>query len=350
MNVDRRHIKPVLFRFACLLLLALFPVIADVQIYAAPDDVEPPPLADANPNNGFFMDEANFDQWVFQGAANAEAGRQRIRSALTLKVDELKRVCQLTEAQERKLRLAGSGDIKRFFDDVEVVRGKFREVQRDQNKFNQIWQDIQPLQLKQSKGLFGEGSLFAKTILVSLTPEQSDRFRALRNERQLFLYKATIESTLVSLGSSIGLRDEQHNELVKLLLEHTKPPESLNLNEGTAYVQSQLRTVPRAKLKALLDERQLQLLDTRIGVGPAAGVDAVVNGVAVLADAVVVVQEVRDGAIDNDAPADAEFPVNLPKGQRRIREALRAVEARAAEAKADDEVKPEAKKETDDDK
>ena len=91
------------------------------------------------PNRAVFMlTDDQFDQWVFGGPRNSRAGRDKLDSLLTLQVDDVARMCALSEAQKKKLLLAGRGDIKRFFDKVEEKRKKFAKVKNDQTKFNAI--------------------------------------------------------------------------------------------------------------------------------------------------------------------------------------------------------------------
>ena len=241
-------------------ILALVAILSgSAVVCAAPDDGEPPPAADVQANNGFMMEESNFDQWIFQGSGSAVAGRARINSHMKLKLDELVRVCGLTEAQQLKLTLAARGDMKRFFDQVEEVRQKFRAVKNDQNAFNQIWQEISPLQQKQAAGLFGETSIFAKTLRKTLTDEQQAKYRIVVEERRRFRYRATIEVSLNTLGNTVALRHDQHEALLKLMVEQTQPPHLFGQLDNY-FVLYEMSKLPAPKLKALLDERQWKLL------------------------------------------------------------------------------------------
>ena len=112
----------------------------------------------------FMMTDDQFDQWVFGGPRNSRAGRNKLDSLLTLQVDDVARMCTLSEAQKKKLLLAGRGDIKRFFDKVEEKRKKFAKVKNDQTKFNEVYQELVPLQAVLNSGLFGDGSIYSKTI------------------------------------------------------------------------------------------------------------------------------------------------------------------------------------------
>ena len=251
-----------------LMLLAV--VLGSAAALASMDDFEPPPGGDAvNNNNGNFnVQEAQFDQWIYQGSGNPDAGRARINAHLKLKIDELVRVCALTEVQRHKLALAGRGDVKRFNDQVEEVRKKFLLVKNDQQKFNQIWQDINPLQQKLAAGLFGENSMFAKTVQKTLSEEQQAGFRRIDEEHRRFRYEAIILSALISFETTVGFRGNQHDELTKLLLTETKPPRAFGQYDSY-FVMYSLSKLPAAKLKALLDDRQWKLLQQQLNQGRA---------------------------------------------------------------------------------
>jgi hypothetical protein len=229
---------------------------------AAPDDFEPPPAAEVNER--VVVDEAHFDQWVFQGQGDANSVRQRIDSALILRIEVLHRVCEVTETQQQKLVLAAQGDIKRFFEQVEDVREKFRAVQNDPNAFNGIWQDIQPLQQKLARGLFGETSFFAKTLRKTLTTEQAAKYTANLEERRRYRYRVMVEVAFTALENRVPLRHEQHQALVALILDKTSPPHTF---DQAAYnvVMHQLSTLPENEVRSLLTERQWELLKRHLG-------------------------------------------------------------------------------------
>ena len=115
------------------------------------------------------------DQWVFGRLGGSAGARSKLDSSLLLRIDDLDRVCRITEAQKNKLRLAGRGDIKRFFDKVEALKRKFQQGQNDPN--TNIWQEIQPLQVELNAGLFGDNSIYAKTIRRHLEPRPGGPIR-----------------------------------------------------------------------------------------------------------------------------------------------------------------------------
>jgi hypothetical protein len=238
---------------------------ACAPLLAAPDDTEPAAGAEGvQQQRQVFIDEANLDQWIFQGQGNADNARRQLQSRLKLQIDDADRVCQLSSAQKEKLALAAEGDIKLFFEEVSQVREKFRAVQTDPNAFNQIWQEIQPLQQRMAKGLFGETSFFAKTLRKILSREQLENYRAKDNERRMYRYRASIEAALAKLESSVPLTDEQSEKLTRLLLENSSPPQTFGQYDYYVVVH-QLSKLPEDRLKPLFSDRQWELLDHQFG-------------------------------------------------------------------------------------
>ncbi len=247
-------------------LFVVLIILSRLAPFAVADEEDDAPAEAAQVNQGFFVQEENFDQWVFQGSGNAAAGRTRIKSSLQVKLAELQRVCNLTDAQSRKLSLAAQGDLKRFFDEVEVVRQKFLKVRNDQNAFNNIWQEIHPLQQQQQAGLFGDTSLFGKTIRKTLTEEQRAKYQSVLEDRRRFRYRAAIDVSLHTLTNTVALRNEQHEAVFKLLAEDTQPPQIFGQYDQY-FVFYSLAKLPNAKLKPLFDDRQWKLLQQHLQQG-----------------------------------------------------------------------------------
>ncbi len=241
-------IRPTLAALALCGLLS-----RSIPSQAAPDDIEPVEKAAAE--GEFNIDESNFDQWIFQGNGNAAAGKERLKARLNLQIAEIDRLCGLTSDQKQKLLLAARGDSKRFFDQVEEVRRKFLLVRNDQHAFNNIWQDIQPLQRQISVGLYGETSMFYKSLQRTLTTEQMQRYRAVQDDRRKYRYRASIEVVLTNLENTVPLKHSQHEALVQLILEETPIP--IAFGQYDQYlILHQMSKLGEGRVKPLLDERQ----------------------------------------------------------------------------------------------
>src|SRR5580692_11628476 len=82
------------------------------------DDVVVDEHDEAPVNMAFNMAGAEqVDQLLYGrfGVGGAGVARNKLDSALALRIDDVDRICGVTESQKKKLQLAGRGDIKRFF-------------------------------------------------------------------------------------------------------------------------------------------------------------------------------------------------------------------------------------------
>jgi hypothetical protein len=200
------------------------------------------------------------------GVGGAGMARNKLDSALALRIDDVGRICGLTEAQRKKLQLAGHGDIKRFFDRVEETKRKFQAVQN--NQFHNIWQEIQPLQTELNSGLFGDDSFFAKTVKRTLNEEQAANFENVVRQRRLVRYQATVAWCVTQLDRSVGLSDEQRRRLVDLLVKESRPPRRFGQNDYW-FMMFQASKLPESKLKPIFDEVQWRILQHQLMQGRA---------------------------------------------------------------------------------
>ena len=212
------------------------------------------------------MTDDQFDQWVFGGPRNSRAGRSKLDARLTLQIDDLSRMCKLSEDQKKKLLLAGHGDIKRFFEQVEEKRKKFEKVKNDQNRIGEIYQELMPLQIALNSGLFGEGSIYGKTIRRVLGEEQEEQYQNALLEKNRFRYRAKIELVVAQLDQSVGLRDEQRRKLVELIVNETQPPTRFGPYDYY-LVLYQASKIGEAKIKPFFDDRQWALLSRQLNQG-----------------------------------------------------------------------------------
>ncbi len=213
--------------------------------------------------------DENFEQWVFNRGGgpggNAASARKELDRSLLLNIQDIDRVCKLTETQKKKLELAGRGDIKRFYDHYEVVKQKFQRLKQKQQDdnwqelWNELWQDINPLQMSFQSGLFHEDSLLHKSLRHTLTAEQLPRYQAQAEERRRFYHLASIELAVNSFEECMPLRDAQRQELIALLLKELKPPRKSNRNE-LYVVMVQMSLLPDDKLKPVFDRTQWKMV------------------------------------------------------------------------------------------
>jgi hypothetical protein len=206
------------------------------------------------------MSDENFNQLIFRNQGNAQTARKRMDTMLVLRTEAVNRVCSLSDAQKKKLQLAGRGDIKRLFDQVEEIRKKFKAVQNDRNRIGEVLQEGQNVQ-RSIDALFGSNSIFEKTMRNTLTTEQYDKYEKIERDRQAFSYGAKIEMAVAMLDNTLPLRDDQRLKLAELLLDESKPPKrSLNSNYDYYFVMIQMARIPPDKLRPLFDDAQWRII------------------------------------------------------------------------------------------
>jgi hypothetical protein len=207
---------------------------------------------------------ADFDQMVFQNVGNPKLGRQRLQEQINLQLKELDHECHLTDSQKKRLELAARGDMQRFMDEVEVQRRKFDAIKNDPDALNNVWQEIQPLQLKMARGLTGPGSLLLKIVPKTLTPEQAKSYEAKMSERRLYRYRANIAVALHMLGGTVALTQVQSEAFTELLL--TLPAPQSAGQYDVYLIIYRISDLPPEKLKALLDDRRYEALKRQLDV------------------------------------------------------------------------------------
>ena len=214
--------------------------------------------------NAFELDESNFHVWIFGNGRRNASAREHLDSLLMLSVAEVERSCPLSEAQKRKLLLAGHGDIKRFLDRVAEARKVFDRLRRDQNNINEIFRETQPLAAALAAGLFGEGSFFAKTLGTTLNPEQAARYRGALREKVQFRYRAKIALALADLDAVVGFTTEQYRRLVDVILEETTPPAKPAGQYETSVVLLKIARLPEAKVRPIFDDVRWKTLSRQL--------------------------------------------------------------------------------------
>ena len=220
--------------------------------------------------------DAQIDQWLFPGCVNAEMGRQKIETQIKLQLAEIDRACSLSAAQKERLALAARGDLQRFLEQVATLRRKLDALKNDQQNMGQIWQEVQPFQARQARGLTGPDSLLAKTTLTTLTPEQAEQYDAAQRDRRGFHYHSMIFAALHELEGTVAFTGQQRESLTKILM--TFPPPRLLGQYDRFLVKYRLAILPPEKLLAILDDRQMQVLRPTLNQARATGQNMIEQG------------------------------------------------------------------------
>jgi hypothetical protein len=201
------------------------------------------------------------DQTVFGLNQTAASSRARLTGRLELKLEHLNRTCGITEAQAKKLRLAGHGDIKRAFDRVNDNKRDFARIRDNQAEAAKLKSELEELGGAWGRALFEHGSIFAKTLEKTLSSEQVAKYTFASCQAKLFRHQAMVEQTVQVLDMAVGFKDRQRQRFTKLLLEKTRPAKS---SRGFSFelrsVALQAARLPEATMKPMFDESQWRTL------------------------------------------------------------------------------------------
>jgi hypothetical protein len=246
-------------RPACLTAVLVFAVwgAGPSAVRAQDDEVVADVPAGDMAEQQFMVADENFDQWVFGGRGTAVANQKRFEAMLKVQIEGVERTCRLSEDQRKKLTLAGNVDIKRFFGRVAVLKKRFDQIKNDQNKFQEFWQHMQPVQTDMNRGIFGEGSYFRKTLKNLLTSSQVIETENADRERRLFNFRSKVESVVTSLDEVLSLSADQRRKLVGLLTEPKMIPKTMGQDAVCMYAVLYLASqIPDEKLKQVFDVPQ----------------------------------------------------------------------------------------------
>ena len=156
------------------------------------------------------------------------------------------------------------GDMSSFFSSVSEIRSEYEE-QVDQAIFNEVWQRIQPLQLRMQRGLFAQDSMLAKVSKRTLNPDQLEQFEQNERERIEFGYRAAIKLAVSELEKTTPLLAKQREEIVELLEKSERPKvlgQYINyyvlfrLSQSKAQVEQILKPSQRKALQQALNQGQ----------------------------------------------------------------------------------------------
>lgn len=203
----------------------------------------------------------DFDLSLFrsQGTSVARNARNRLETQLVRHVDEIARRCDASAPQRKKLQLAGTGDITRYFDRVEALWEEMQKPPRDAEANQQRNVRLQELRLELLAGLSGQGSLFEKAVQRTLTGDQWARYEQDRLERRAVSYRARIDVVIAAWDSVVPLRAEQRRRLSELLAAETRPPRWFGeLDVPVVLVQA--ARIPEARFREILDDEQWRLI------------------------------------------------------------------------------------------
>ena len=164
------------FQIARRLVVMLVAVIAVGQLVIAQEIVRPIEASDVQLIGPIMIGRQGFDLRASGRVVANEEIRERYETALQSRIQSTVRLYGLSEEQKKKQHVAGRGDIQRLIDRAIEARKREPLPPGVANEFPPAIQDAPRPPLTTSGGLFGEGSLFAKTLKTTVTKEQTSRY------------------------------------------------------------------------------------------------------------------------------------------------------------------------------
>ncbi|MCI0652794.1 MAG: hypothetical protein L0Z55_13020 [Planctomycetes bacterium] len=143
--------------------------------------------------------------------------KERVESAVRLRVADAARNIELTAEQRSALELAGEGEIDRLMNSYRGLRERWRSAFRGEGNQHELRKEARALALEIRGAALGSGSLFAKSLQRTLAPEQLAIQRTAEEERARYARRAAIAKAVAYVEETIPLRAEKRERLLQLL-------------------------------------------------------------------------------------------------------------------------------------
>jgi hypothetical protein len=177
--------------------------------------------------------------WMASLYGKETSARAHLEKLLNEALNKLKTDCQPTEAQLKKLEVAGRGDIKRFMDRLDEVARLVDDAQGEPGDIETVAIELNSARNFMNTRLFAEGSLFFKTrTALGLQ------------------YPLAIARAIDSLQGSLRLKEGQRAQLLQLLRRETRPPVRYGEGSDLALVLHQASAIPEETFRKTLSEAQ----------------------------------------------------------------------------------------------
>jgi hypothetical protein len=251
------------FQLARRVLAITVALIVIAQLLAAQDIERPTEAPNVPPRGPIMIGRQGFDLQASGRLVGDDELRERYETALKSRLENTVRLYGLSNEQKKKLLLAGRGDIKRLLDRAFEERNRGPLPWGAENEFAANAQDDPPPRFASSGALFGEGSLFAKTLKTTVTMEQSVRYEKTRREASLRQHRATLQWVLGTWDQMLALNSEQHRRLEALLIRETRPPRRFG-EEDYFGVLVQISRLPEATFKPIFSNDQWAKLSVQL--------------------------------------------------------------------------------------
>lgn len=195
--------------------------------------------------------------YVFNGVDEATFKKQLDEHA-KLVVARIVKITAIDDVQRQKLMLAATGDLRRFYRELETVREKTKDLDiQNQEQMQKAWQIMSPVQQRVRAGILNETSLLEKLLGAVLTVEQRTAYDEYLRKRERNLCTAVLHATIADLEKSLPLTVDQRTKLLELLDANPFPKKVQN---GSLYNVGwvMLGRLNDTEVTKILDDLQLK--------------------------------------------------------------------------------------------
>ncbi len=193
--------------------------------------------------------------YVFNGS-DESTFKARLEDQAKLLVERIAKVVSIEDSQKQKLTLAATGDLTRFYRELEIVREQTKglNIQKQQD-MQKAWEFVMPVRERIETGILNEGSLFEKVIGSVLTVEQRQQYDQYLREKEIAQYKAILHAAIADMEKVLPLASHQRTALIQLVESKPFPQKVARRNLPTVgYVF--LGRLSTKETTAIFDDEQ----------------------------------------------------------------------------------------------
>jgi hypothetical protein len=188
-----------------------------------------------------------FQSWLGIGP-NQPQNRERLQEKGERWIDLVDEICGLLPDQRDKLMLALSADLQGLERSIESARLRFYELVPSDRDVTTVWNDRELNQQlssiisavhQQRTNLLTDSSLLVAAQSAILDPDQQQRWKTFRQQRQRHLHDLFVRQWIVALEHEFPLATRHREAFYQTLLEITQPPD-VQETQFFSYLQRQL--------------------------------------------------------------------------------------------------------------
>lgn len=198
-----------------------------------------------------------------QSQGSIEQTRQSLNEKLLLAIQEVQKVCTLSDDQIQKMRLAGRGDQARFFRRFEEVKTQILKNTNAPEELAPAVRELPTLRILLESGLYGEGSLFQKSQVNTLNHEQFLKYTEITTKRKQLYFESMIKLVAAAIERAAPLTEVRRKELFDLVRRETRLPR-LSSRYDFYVIMIQLAKIDESELKQILNDAQWTLLKLQL--------------------------------------------------------------------------------------